>query len=451
MGAMSRTIVLLTASLVATAFLAGCVADPGTPIEGTGTTREIHMWVEQMAWEIAPGTTTTVWAFCAEGDGVEAVHGDAACSVPGPTIRVTAGDRIRLTFENTHTIAHTVHFHGRHPFSSDANGNGMLGEAMVTEADTTDVYEWVADPAGSFIYHCHFDTPIHMDMGMSGVFIVEDPALADDKPDREYVALLDEWQVDRDGFTGNLPVYDYFTINGKSFPLTQPWYADVGETVRIHMVNAGYEFHAFHIHGYVPTAYEGVAGPKYGVPTDVREIAPGQTIVFDFTASAPGVWVSHDHVVPRVTAASQGNSFGAYPRGMLTLTVVGADALAAVQEVAPTLVAAAMADRANPDAGEPAEGGGDDARVIDMKDFVFSEETVTIKAGTSVRWTNSDIASHTVTADDASFDSGDIAPGSAWTHSFDEPGTYRYHCTPHSAQNEAGEWGGMVATLIVEA
>ncbi len=448
--------------------LSGCmVLQPAQ----AGTVREITMWVEQMDWEIHPGVTTPVWAFCAEGDGVEPVW-DGPCGVPGPTIHVTQGDTIRLTFRNSHSIPHTVHFHGWHQYAADFNGNPLLGEAMVAEPGETQVIEWEAQPAGSFIYHCHFETPTHMEMGMYGAFIVEEPgAKQDDRQD--VVMVLDEWQVrDEPTFLGFIPDYNFFTINGRSFPLTQPIFADVGERIRIHMVNAGYTFHAMHVHGYTPDSWEGVAGPKHAVRTDVREIAPGQTVVLDFDADREGVWLMHDHVVPSVTAASDGSGFGAYPRGMLTVLAVGEAYQQALLDLAPDLVAAAGLDVADPKAGHAAhdhgdhdsgagtpssEGaaasseadtGGAQVLVSDMRGYQFEKE-VHVDAGTTITWNNADPAVHTVTATDLSFDSGDIAPGDSWSHTFTTPGTYEIYCKPHAYQASDGSWKGMVATVVV--
>jgi amicyanin len=57
--------------------------------------------------------------------------------------------------------------------------------------------------------------------------------------------------------------------------------------------------------------------------------------------------------------------------------------------------------------------------------------TIEIEAGTTVEWTNNDPLAHTVTAADRSFDSGQIGSGQTWRHTFTQPGTYDYTCTPH--------------------
>lgn len=71
---------------------------------------------------------------------------------------------------------------------------------------------------------------------------------------------------------------------------------------------------------------------------------------------------------------------------------------------------------------------------VSIEQYAFSPSAITVKAGTTVTWTNHDSVNHTVTADDGSaiqFDSGDIDKGQTYQFTFDQPGTYHYHCTPH--------------------
>ncbi len=102
--------------------------------------------------------------------------------------------------------------------------------------------------------------------------------------------------------------------------------------------------------------------------------------------------------------------------------------------------------------------GGNVAAEVTMNDRLrFTSETVRIRTGQAVRWTNTSNLIHTVTADPYKannansvglpsgaqpFDSGDLRPGDVFTHTFTQPGTYRYFCIPH-------EGAGMVATVIV--
>jgi plastocyanin len=83
---------------------------------------------------------------------------------------------------------------------------------------------------------------------------------------------------------------------------------------------------------------------------------------------------------------------------------------------------------------------------VDIVDFDYRPGSVTIKAGDMVTWTQSGEQPHTVTADDGSFDSGEMATAETFSMRFDSPGTYRYYCSLHGGPG--GE--GMSAVVIVE-
>ncbi len=71
---------------------------------------------------------------------------------------------------------------------------------------------------------------------------------------------------------------------------------------------------------------------------------------------------------------------------------------------------------------------------VKISNYMFSPMVITVKAGTSVTWTNMDSVSHTITADTASADapsSMDIADGKSYSFTFKKAGTYTYHCFPH--------------------
>ncbi len=65
---------------------------------------------------------------------------------------------------------------------------------------------------------------------------------------------------------------------------------------------------------------------------------------------------------------------------------------------------------------------------VTIKDFEFTPATVTIKVGDTVTWTNNGPSTHTVTADDGSFASGNLL-GDTFSHTFQTAGTFTYHCS----------------------
>ena len=81
---------------------------------------------------------------------------------------------------------------------------------------------------------------------------------------------------------------------------------------------------------------------------------------------------------------------------------------------------------------ETTAGSGEAADdAVAIAGFAFGPDTLTVPSGTTVTWTNDDSTSHTVTADDDSFDSGSLADGATFEHTFDEAGTFAYHCEIH--------------------
>jgi FtsP/CotA-like multicopper oxidase with cupredoxin domain len=123
------------------------------------TLRTYEIAAEEKEIEIAPGLFFPAWTFNGR--------------VPGPTIRATEGDRIRIVFRNFASHPHTMHFHGIHA----ARFDGVPGAGEVMPGGEF-VYEFDAFPFGCHLYHCH-SLPLkrHMHKGMYGAFIVDpDPA-----------------------------------------------------------------------------------------------------------------------------------------------------------------------------------------------------------------------------------------------------------------------------------
>lgn len=83
---------------------------------------------------------------------------------------------------------------------------------------------------------------------------------------------------------------------------------------------------------------------------------------------------------------------------------------------------------------------------VDIVDSDYRPGSATIGSGETVTWTHSGDQPHTVTADDGTFDSGELAPGDTFSMRFDSPGTYRYYCTFHGGPGGQG----MSAVVVVE-
>lgn len=77
---------------------------------------------------------------------------------------------------------------------------------------------------------------------------------------------------------------------------------------------------------------------------------------------------------------------------------------------------------------------------VTISNFAFSPKQLSVKAGTTVTWTNNDSVAHTVTSDDGFFESGTLNAGGTYSYVFPAPGTYNYYCRPHPY---------MTATVVV--
>jgi plastocyanin len=87
---------------------------------------------------------------------------------------------------------------------------------------------------------------------------------------------------------------------------------------------------------------------------------------------------------------------------------------------------------APPAAAQPqAAPSGAEGSKASIQDFLFQPSRLEVTAGTTIVWTNGGQVAHTVSADDGSFESGLIEPGSRGTITLKQPGTYTFHCTPH--------------------
>ena len=92
--------------------------------------------------------------------------------------------------------------------------------------------------------------------------------------------------------------------------------------------------------------------------------------------------------------------------------------------------------------GKPATRGSAPGKTITLRNFQFAPKSITVKVGTTVTWVNKE-GTHTVTADDGSWESPPLKAGQNFSHQFDKPGTYRYHCSFHGSAG-GGNMAGSV-------
>lgn len=220
--------------------------------------------------EISPGVFYNVWMF----------NG----TVPGPTIRATEGDLVRINFINNGSKSHTIHTHGIHEAEMD-------GVFETVGAGGRFTYEFTAEPFGVFPYHCHMQ-PLeeHITHGLYGVYIV-DPKTPRPPAD-EMVMVMNGYDTDFD--TEN----NFYTVNGiPYYYMHHPIQIENGQLVRVYLVNM-LEFdpiNNFHLHANLYQLYRSGTSLVPHEYTDMVTMSQGERGILEFKYKFPGQYMFHAH------------------------------------------------------------------------------------------------------------------------------------------------------------
>lgn len=224
-------------------------------------------------WEFDVGKTVEAWTY----NGV----------VPGPEIRVTEGDRVRVHVKNNLPESTAVHWHGL-ILPNDQDGVPFVTQPPIKPGEEF-IYEFDAleGNAGTHMYHSHYNAAKQVTMGLLGAFIIE-PKDPSTRPsfDREYSMVLN------DGPIGG------YSINGKGFPATEPLFAKKGERIMVRYFNEGLMIHPMHLHGMpqLVIAQDGWLLPQPYF-CDTLNIAPGQRFEVLVDCTEVGLWAFHCHIL----------------------------------------------------------------------------------------------------------------------------------------------------------
>lgn len=224
--------------------------------------------------------------------------------VPAPLFHVMEGDEVTVNLTNLTSLPHTIHWHGLLQKGTWTNDGvpGITQEA-VAPGDTY-TYKFIAEPAGTMWYHCHVNVNEHVAMrGMWGPFVIDrkKPLPIEKKVTKDFIMMFSDWSSKwafKPGY-GGVPgdVYDYFTLNGKSYPDTQPLMVKKGDFIRIRLIGAGEFVHSIHIHGHVfKVAFKDGHPLPNPYDADTISVAPGERYDIFIDADNPGIWMVHDHV-----------------------------------------------------------------------------------------------------------------------------------------------------------
>lgn len=218
--------------------------------------------------------------------------------VPGPEIRLTRGDRVRIRLDNRLPQPTTIHWHGL-PVPPAMDGVVGLSQSAVQPRQSF-TYEFDVMQSGTFFYHAHVG--LQLDRGLYGALIVEEPGENDRlRIDREYVVLLDDWltitpeaalasmRVSGGMMGGGGPAYAGYLLNGTTVP--SRFAVTRGERVRLQLINAA-SATPFRVGLTGHTLMVTHADGQPVIPVEVSTLAIGMGERYDVVVSAsnPGTW-----------------------------------------------------------------------------------------------------------------------------------------------------------------
>ncbi|HLG12557.1 MAG TPA: multicopper oxidase domain-containing protein [Dehalococcoidia bacterium] len=238
--------------------------------EIVGGVKVFRLSVDEVDWEVEPGKVVA-------GRGYNG-------AIPGPILRATEGETVRIIVKNNLKESTSVHWHGLY-VPNNMDGVPYINQEPIKTGETF-TYEFTLRNSGTHMYHSHHNSLDQVNRGLLGAFIV-DPRDPSTYPayDREHIMVLNDLSLG-------------FTINGKSFPATDAVVAKRGERVLIRYLNEGVMNHPMHLHG-MPMLVFAKDGWPINPPQlcDTLDVAPGNRYDVIVEATEPGVWAFHCHIL----------------------------------------------------------------------------------------------------------------------------------------------------------
>lgn len=271
--------------------------EPTTESDGT---KVFDLEASIIDWEVSPGELVKAWAY----NGM----------VPGPWIRVDVGDRVEINLTNNTELSTDIHWHGIST-PNEMDGVSPFTQDPVRPGETF-TYVFEAERPAIGMYHAHLHSQISVPNGMFAPFTIGETPIpygatvsgvevpADLEVAREIPMVLNDA-----GVIG-------LSLNGKSFPATEPYVVEEGDWLVYHYYNEGLQTHPMHQHQFPQLVFA-----KDGIPldnpywADTVNVAPGERYSVLVHADRQGVWVWHCHILTHVE-----NDEGMF--GMVTALIV---------------------------------------------------------------------------------------------------------------------------------
>ncbi len=250
-----------------------------------GDVHDVDLVIEEKLMTVAEGFVQKVWTF--------------GGTVPGPAIRVKVGDTIRVHLKNpaTSELPHSVDFHASQVAWNDEMTSINPGEEKI--------YEWKAEYAGVWMYHCGTAPALHhIANGMYGMVIVEPREGLGEDIHHEFALVQSEWYLGPQGEPTSLakaseaaPAPDFVVFNGVANQYKDnPLPVDTGHRVRLFVLNAGPSVDSsFHIVGTIfdTVIKEGVVlrkGNEGSWGSQAVDLAPAQGAIIELSTPEDGLY-----------------------------------------------------------------------------------------------------------------------------------------------------------------
>lgn len=256
-----------------------------TPTILADGTKEFELTAEIVSWEVEPGKTVEAWTY----NGM----------VPGPAIKLDLGDKIRVVVHNKLPMGTDIHWHGVDT-PNNMDGVAPLTQPLIKSGEDF-VYEFVADAPAIGMYHAHHHGQMQVTNGMFAIFQIGDMPIP-------YGQTIGGVEIPADlEVAAELPIVLNdagvigYSINGKSFPATQPYVVNKGDWIVATYYNEGLQIHPMHLHQFGQLVFA-----KDGFPldnpywADTINVAPGERYSVLINAEDAGAWVWHCHILTHV-------------------------------------------------------------------------------------------------------------------------------------------------------
>jgi manganese oxidase len=233
-------------------------------------------------------------------------------TIPGPTMRVTEGDLVKITLVNdkNNTRSHSLHMHSIHSGEID----GVEGKGIVAPGESF-TYEFVAQPFGVYPYHCHV-SPVadHISRGLYGMLIIDPKEPRPQMPEMVMMMNGYDFNYDMEGpafiptaeeaVNNEMPDVEerdneLYSVNGKAFDyVNHPVELVAGEEYRIYLVNM-LEFdlvNSIHVHGTMFEYYPSGTSKDPQQVNDIVTLSQGDRGILELSYPYPGRYMFHAHV-----------------------------------------------------------------------------------------------------------------------------------------------------------